>query len=156
MTWLISSWMSLGLNGFGAGSVFSDPPSSSVEQKTKLVPFNLSFPIKKTGIWWGVLCKAKASAAKRRSSHFLPCRSSSSWFNCLTWHWQLFTWDNPNTRISFYVKIFAGVNLTPGGHPLFWAFLVRGQEKKLGQFIPLITVSAKSCRQAGQNTCSKP
>lgn len=38
--------MHLGLSGFGAGRVFSDPPSSSVEQKTKLVPFSLSFPVK--------------------------------------------------------------------------------------------------------------
>lgn len=62
--------MSLGLNGFGAGSVFSDPPSSSVEQRTKLVPFSLSFPDNKLVFCEGFNAKQKPLQQKEGTHTF--------------------------------------------------------------------------------------
>lgn len=131
MTWLISSWISLGLKGFGAGSVFLDPPSSSVEQKSKLVPFSLSFPIKN---WYSVRrfnAKQKPLQQKEGTHTFYLVGAAVAGV-VMTLYWQLFTWDNPN-KILFHLKILmregsTGVNLTPGGNPLFWAFLVVTKE----------------------------
>lgn len=153
MTWLISSWMSLGLNVCGgAGGVISDPSSSSVEQKTKLVLFSLSFPGKKIAF-----CDfyAKQKPLQIRNSHFLPCKSSPGWCSNLTWRWQLFAWDNPNKRIvfagekSFMREGLTSVNLTPGGHPSFWAFLMGGWEKQCDQLIPLLPMQIN---EAGQSS----
>lgn len=141
--------MCLGLSIFGAGGVISDPPSSSVEQKTKLVLFSLFFPGKKVAFWlFFFLIQSKASPVKIRNSHFLPSKNSPDWCSNLIQYWQLFFWGNPNKRIVFAsVKSFVReglmmVNLTPGGHPSLWAFLMGGWGKQRDHFIPLLPMQA--------------
>lgn len=70
MPWFILSWLNLRLNGFGAGSVFSDLLSSSVEQKTKLVLFSLAFPDSKLVFCEGFNAKQKPLQQKEGTQTF--------------------------------------------------------------------------------------